>query len=181
MAEILLTSEKFIKEVTNVSDNLSGKFLQSSIREAQEVKLKGILGESLLDKCKYLIKENQIGLSQNAAYKSLVDNCQYYLAYTTLVDLCVKCSYKLTNFGVAKSSDENLQVATWEEIVRNQAFYQAKADSMCMQLQNWILDNKESFPELNKNNIHKIKSNLYSAATCGIWLGGARGKVTYRK
>ena len=35
MAEILLTSEAFVKSVTNVSDNLAGKYILPSIREAQ--------------------------------------------------------------------------------------------------------------------------------------------------
>ena len=172
MAEILLTSEKFVKDVTNISDNLTGKFLQSSIREAQEIKLKGILGETLLNKCKDLLKTNAL----TGVYKDLVDECQYYLAYTALVDVCVKASYKITNFGVAKSNDTNLQVATWDEIVKNQAYYEAKADSMCLQLQRWILDHRSDFPELTQNGVYKIKSNLKSAATCGIWLGGLRGK-----
>ena len=45
MAEILLTSETFVKSVTNVSDNLAGKYILPSIREAQEQGLKSILGD----------------------------------------------------------------------------------------------------------------------------------------
>ena len=41
MAEILLSSEKFIKETMSVSDNLSGKYILPSLREAQEIGLKG--------------------------------------------------------------------------------------------------------------------------------------------
>ena len=36
MAEILLSSEAFIKSVNSVSDNLSGKYILPSLREAQE-------------------------------------------------------------------------------------------------------------------------------------------------
>ena len=78
MAEILLSSEKFIKETTNVSDNLSGKYLLPSLREAQEIGLRGILGDCLLAKLKQLVKENEIGLPVNEAYKDLLDRCQYY-------------------------------------------------------------------------------------------------------
>lgn len=180
MAEILLTSEAFVKSVTNVSDNLAGKYVLPSIREAQEQGLKGILGDPLLAKVKDLIKGNEIDQAINAMYKALVDRCQYYLAYSAIVEVTNKVSFKIGNFGVAKSNDENLQVATYDEIVKMQYYYQSKADAYCLDLQNWILDNKSAFPELTASHCHKISSNLHSAASCGVWLGGARGKGNRR-
>lgn len=176
MAEILLSSEAFVKSVTSASDNLSGKYILPSLREAQEIGLRGVLGDNLLSKLKELLKNNQIDIEVNAAYKSLLDRCQYYLAYTTIVEVTNKVSYKIGNFGVAKSNDENLQVATQDEIGKMQFYYQSKADACCLDLQNFLLEHRADYPELTENCCHKIKSNLHSAATCGIFLGGARGK-----
>lgn len=170
--EYLLTSEDFIKSVTNISDNLSGKYLQGAIREAQETALRDVLGSCLLDTLKARLAAGTLA----GWYKDLVDRCQYFLAYTAIADVAMKASYKVTNFGIAKSNDENLQVATMDEIVANQGYYQAKADAECFRLQSWLLDNRTEFPELDACSCEKIRSNLYSAATCGIWLGGARGK-----
>lgn len=172
MAEILLTSEAFVKSVTNVSDNLAGKYILPSIREAQEQGLKGILGDPLLEKVKDLIKTDSLA----DKYKELVDRCQYYLAYAAIVEVTNKVSFKIGNFGVAKSTDENLQVATYDDIVKMQYYYQSKVDAYCLDLQNWLLENKKSFPELTECHCRKISSNLYSAASCGVFLGGARGK-----
>ena len=58
--EILLSSEAFVKEVTSASDNLSGKYILPSLREAQEIGLKGILGDCLLAKLKSLVRAGQI-------------------------------------------------------------------------------------------------------------------------
>lgn len=176
MAEILLSSEAFVKSVTNVSDNLAGKYILPSIREAQEQGLKGILGDCLLSKIKNLLKAEEIDEVANVKYKQLLDHCQYYLAYTAIVEVTNKISFKIGNFGVAKSQDENLQVATYDEIVKMQYYYQSKADAHCLDLQNWILENKKSFPELSECQCKKISSNLHSAASCGVFLGGARGK-----
>lgn len=176
MAEILLTSEAFVKSVTNISDNLAGKYILPSIREAQEQGLKGILGDCLLTKLKWLIKGEEIGNPGNEMYKALIDHCQYYLAYVAIVEVTNKVSYKIGNFGVTKTQDENLQVASYEEIVKMQYYYQSKADAHCLDLQQWILDNKGHFPELTACQCRKISSNLHSAASCGIFLGGARGK-----
>ena len=172
MAEILLTSESFVRSVTNVSDNLAGKYILPSIREAQEQGLKGILGDCLLSMVKQLISSNAL----DGKYKELVDHCQYYLAYAAIVEVTNKVSFKIGNFGVAKSQDENLQVASYDEIVKMQYYYQTKVDAYCLELQAWLLDNKGSFPELNECHCRKLSSNLYSAASCGIFLGGCRGK-----
>lgn len=173
MAEILLSSEAFVKSVTSASDNLSGKYILPSLREAQEIGLKGILGDPLLAKLKAEIKAGTL----SGAYKSLVDHCQYYLAYMTIVEVTNKVSYKVGNFGVAKSTDENLQVATQDEIAKMQYYYQSKADACCLDLQNFLLEHRADYPELTEVSCHKIESNLRSAATCGIFLGGARGRI----
>lgn len=172
MAEILLTSEQFVKSVTNVSDNLAGKYILPSIREAQEQGLKSILGDCLLSKVKHLFETNSL----EGIYKEVVDHCQYYLAYSAIVEVTNKVSFKIGNFGVAKSQDENLQVASYDEIVKMQYYYQTKVDAYCLELQQWLLQNKESIPELTECHCRRLSSNLQSAASCGIYLGGARGK-----
>lgn len=176
MEEILLSSEKFIKSISNISDNVSGKYILPSLREAQEIDLKGIIGESLLKKLKDLIAEDVLNEESNVGYKELVDQCQYYLAYTVISRLCVITSYKINNAGVNKTSDDNMEVVDQDEIYNIQAFYQKKADYYCYQLQMFILDNKDKYPELKQDQYHKIKSNLYSAASGGLWLGGVRSK-----
>ena len=176
MAEIILTSEKFVKSVTSVSDNIAGKYILPSLREAQEQGLKGILGDALLAKLKGLVANKEIDLESNAAYKILLDRCQYYLAYAAIVEVTNKVSYKIGNFGVAKSADENLQVASQDEIGKMQYYYQSKADAHCLDLQNFLLQNRSDYPELTENCCHTIESNLHSAASCGIFLGGERGK-----
>ena len=172
MAEILLTSEAFVKSVTNVSDNLAGKYILPSIREAQEQGLKSILGDCLLSKVKHLFNTDSL----EGIYKELVDHCQYYLAYAAIVEVTNKVSFKIGNFGVAKSTDENLQVASYDEIIKMQYYYQTKVDAYCLELQQWLLQNRESIPELTDCHCRKLSSNLHSAAFCGIFLGGARGK-----
>jgi len=177
MVDVLLTSENFVKSVTNISDNVAGKYIQSAIREAQEIGLKGILGQCLFDRLKELCVpvDGVRPIDSETDYKNLLDNCQYYLAYMTIVELVYKVSYKIGNFGVTKSTDENLQVATFDEIVKQQDYYQTKADACCYELQGWIWENRSKFAELSSCDCARIKSNLYSAATCGVWLGGRRG------
>ena len=179
MAEYLLTSEVFVKSVSNISDNVAGKFILPSIREAQEIQLKSILGSCLLDTLKMMGANGTLTATGNEKYKELVDQCQYFLAYTAITEILPKVSYKVGNFGLSKSNDENLTVVTQDEIAKQQYYYQSKADFYALELQQWVLDNYASFPELSECQCGKIRSNLYSAATCGLWLGGPRGRVTF--
>lgn len=170
MAEILIASEEFVKEVTSISDNTASKYITSSLREAQEIHLKGIVGDALLKR----MKEGR-GMDGDMG-KELLDRCRYYLAYMTIVEVAFKVSYKIGNAGVVKATDEQLQVATLQEILANKEYYQGKADAYCKEIQNYILENRSAFPEVDDNTCHRMKGNLYSAATCGFFLGGARGK-----
>jgi hypothetical protein len=176
---ILLSSETFVKSVSNISDNVAGNYILPSLREAQEIKLKSILGARLLAKLKDLVNTGALSDSGNTDYAELVENCQYFLAYSTIALITEKVTYKIANFGVVKSQDENLSVATPAEVSHTKEYYQSKADFYAYELQGWLLDNRVKFPELNEKQCRQIHSNLYSAASCGIWLGGARGKGPY--
>ena len=178
MAEYLLTSGTFVKSVSNISDNVAGKFILPSIREAQEIQLKSILGSCLLETLKMMGANGTLTATGNEKYKELVDQCQYFLAYTAITEILPKVSYKVGNFGLSRSNDENLTVVSQDEIAKQQYYYQSKADFYALELQQWVLDNYTSFPELSECQCGKIRSNLYSAATCGLWLGGPRERKT---
>ena len=176
----LLCSEKFIKDNSSISDNVAGKYILTAMRDAQEIRLKGIIGECLLASLKEMKadgKFNEPVPVEAAPYKDLVDRCQFFLLHATEVELLFRVSYKVGNFGVSKSTDENLQVATSAEIERQQVFYQSKADAEAAQIQEWLLQNKAAFPELRDCDCARIQANLRTAASCGIVLGGARGKA----
>jgi len=174
--QILLTSESFVKDVTSISDNLAGKYLRPAIRKAQDVNLRGILGDTLLAKLKALVASGDISELENAAYKNLLDRAQYFIAFCAVVDVAHKVTYKIANAGVVKTPDENVQVVDLPDMASTQAYYQAEADSAALDLQNYILNNRSDYPELSQGDCNRIHSNLYSAATCGIFLGGPRGK-----
>lgn len=194
MKEILLTSEAFVKNVTAISDNLAGKYLLPAIRDAQEIHLKGIVGSCLLEKMKEMMKGDKFKgdfnkdfnkdfattEGGNQKYKDLIDRCQYYLAYMSIVEVLDRVALKVTNFGVVKTNDENVQQASQEEISQKQARYLSKADAQAYELQGWLLRHRSEFPELSGCDCDRIHSNLYSAASCGIFLGGERGKGGWR-
>ena len=171
MAEVLLISEAFVKEVLSISDNVAGQYIRPSIREAQDVKFRGIVGDTLLAKLKALVADDSITQEANEPYKVLLDRAQHFIAYSAIVEVAVKVTFKIANAGVVKTPDENIQVADNTDVAAMQSYYQAKADSACLDLQNYLLNNWQTYPELSEGDYHRIHSNLYSAASCGIFLG----------
>ena len=175
MNAILLTSENFIKSVCSISDNISGKYMLPAIREAQEIDLKSVVGAKLLERIKQMIEDGSIKSPENQPYKDLLDKVQYYLAYTVISRLCVLTSFKLDNAGVNRATDENMEPVPIGEVYNLKEYYQKKADYYCLEIQLYILDNKGKYPELSEKECRRINANLYSAASGGLWLGGARG------
>lgn len=177
IADILLTSVTFVKDVTSIDDNIADKYLIPSMREAQEFEYKHIIGENLYNKLISLVESRDIDLPENINYKKLLDASQYFLAYTSVVEVMQKVSYKVANAGVIKTNDEHVINAERSEIGSNCFYYQSKSDSYCLELQNYVLEHRKEFPELSESYCHKIEYNLHSAASCGLFLGGTRGKI----
>lgn len=178
MNRVLLISEDLVKELTNMSDNMQGKLINPAIAEAQEAGLREILGDCLMDRLLELVETGEIEFAENAMYKKLLDKAQYYLAYQVITNIMILTAVKIDNSGLMQVNDERTQNISIEDSFQLRDFYQKKADFYQSRLQRFILKNKKSYPELSgcDNTCAEIKSNLYSAASGGLWLGGKRGR-----
>lgn len=178
---VLLTNAAFVKSFTNISNNVNDKYLLPAIREAQEFGLKNIIGEKLLDKIKELILTKELQTEENIHYKDLLDKAQYYLAYQALSNIVVMLSYKVDNTGVYTTSDEHMDSVSMKEVYNQSEHYQRKAEYYTLELQNFILNNRLKFPEVDACACNTIAANLFSADAGGLVLGGPRGKGGYRQ
>lgn len=176
MNRILLVSANFIKNISNISDNISGKLIEPAIWEAQNEGLRGILGDSLVNRLEELVDTGDIDREGYEMYKQLLNKCQYFLAYTAIANICMLTAVKIDNAGLEQVSDEKMDPLDMDDSFRLQSFYQKKADYLCHQLQNYVLNNKAAYPELKECDCRMMRSNLFSAATTGLWLGGIRGR-----
>ena len=172
MTDILLITEQSIKNLTNISDNMSGKLLLPAIRESQEINLREILGDALLNELKRQVEIDDV----RETYGRLLLQCQYYLAYQSCANICMITSVKIDNAGLQRVSDEKMEPLPVSEVNQIHDYYQQKADFYCERLQHFLLQNKDDYPQLNTRQCNAINSNLYSSASCGIFLGGPRSK-----
>ena len=178
MKDILFTNADFIRSVTIVSDNLQDKYILSSIREAQDIEFQQVIGTRLYNKLKMMVEDESILFDFNVHYRELLDKAQYFIAYQTLANLTVNSTYKINNIGLNTISDDNVSTPSLTDTFKLAKYYVDKADHYKMMLQNWLLKNKSYFPELLKSDISELSANVHSAASCNVFLGGARGKVS---
>lgn len=175
MTTVLLTSEEFIKELVQLDSNLASKYLKGALTEAQEIGLREVIGDCLLDALKnYVRAKSEENVEIPAPYQELLDKIQYVLAYRTMAALTVVNSFKLANVGTVITRDDNVDNLSWSDLTRVREYYTHKADYFTKLLQNYLLENKKDFPELRACDCARIKSHLRSSASTGLWLGGAR-------
>lgn len=174
MKNVLLTNENIIKSTTNIFENISGNYLLPSIKLSQDIDLEEVIGTELLRKLQSDVYNNRF----EEKYKILLDDYVVpFLNYSTIVRLIPTVAVKITNAGIVKTDDEKMTNVSSVEVDKVEAEYRHIADVYKNRLQRYLIANHSDYPELNMNNtIDKIKQNLYSSASCGVSLGGVRGK-----
>lgn len=134
---VLLISEDYLKTESFLDDNVSGKYLLTAIKMAQDIELQSIIGTKLLHSIQKKVFDNVIELEDNWRYKDLLDNyIQPFLLYQVLSEIVIPISYKMSNFGVMQSSDEKDYSVDNKQINLVKKFYFDKANVYKERLQN---------------------------------------------
>lgn len=167
----LIFNEQQVKDLCPISKNIDGSYIAAAMFEAQEIDLEGILGTCLLS----ALKARETADLHDEPYETLKAVCVPYLAYRTAARLIPKVAVKIANAGAIRNTDDKYMPVSKEEADSLAENYTASADYFCIKLQNYLLANEDAFPELTPCQCEAIRANLYSAASCGIWLGGPRG------
>ena len=173
MTNILLISEDTLKTHSSLNKNVWADNLSSVIKATQDVDLQRILGPCLYKKVLELVNDGGIRNAKYSIYKTLLDEyITDYLIYQTLVNLIPEISTKITNMGLVVSNDEHVQNVTQGERDLVMGQYQKYADAYCKMMQDFLKENRDSFPELNCCD----EAELNSSATTSLFLGGSRGR-----
>ena len=173
MTKVLLISEDYVKTESALNDNVWGKFLLPAIREAQDINLTQIIGQSLLDEIYTRVTANTV----TGDYKTLLeDYIQPYLLYQVQANIIPTLNVKLANIGTVLTNDEHVEKLSKSDVDNLMQNIQYRADWYCRRLQEYLLANKETF-SIEPCQCKIIQGNLDSAASTGIWLGGYRNRI----
>ena len=180
MTNVLLTSPDFIRENSNISDNVNSKVLASAIREVQEDELQEILGQLLYEKIQKKVEDNTITERENNIYKDVLDKAQMFITYRVIGEIIVMLNMKIDNAGLIQTRDENMDYMNLDDTMTLKNYYDTKASHYAYLLQNYLMEHLGEIPELTECQAWKIRSTLYSAATPSVFMGGARGRGWFR-
>lgn len=170
-----------IKDLTNISVNMSDKMLDVAIKEAQDAELNEVLGTKLLYKLYDLVATGQIGLSENSLYKELLDyHVSYFLTYNAISRLIVIVSIKLDNIGVVTTGDEKVNNLPVKDIFALESYYRGKSDFYKSRLQAYLRLHRDDFKELQYHDAYNTLAAIETAYTSSIFLGGRRGKQVHK-
>lgn len=174
MQNILLISEDYVKSNSELTDNMFGKYLLPAIRTSQELYLQPVLGKTLYDTVIDVVSDGSIVDPENSHIKELLDDyIQPYLLERVLADLIPIVSAKVANLGTVHSKDEYVENLSVENAEKLQQFHIIKSDAYLKRMQEYLLANSGIFP-IDSCTCDSMRSNLDSAASTGLWLGGYR-------
>lgn len=148
MSKVILSSEKTLKEMTILPENLNGQVIQQAIIEAQEIYLQELISTKLLDKLCNLVAEETISLPENAKYKELLDKyIQPFICYRALTEIQYPLLLQNRNLGNVKTTDTNVNSANIDEVDKLINFYRNKASFYANRLTKYLCKNHTKFPE----------------------------------
>lgn len=138
-----------VKASSLVNYNCEDEMIGYAIREAQNVYLKEILGDALLNKCIELASGDTLDNEGNEAYEELVDNYIFeYLSAKAQECLLVPISFKIRNIGVSQDSDTNVLTQQLDTVKDLQGHYRTLSIDKANRLKCFLRENYNAFPEL---------------------------------
>lgn len=184
---VMLESIDDIKAATYLNNNVNDNELGAALRETQNIHLQDIIGSNLLYRIQELIynaiegNEDTIDDEKNEDYKTLLeDYIQPYLEAKIQAIICLPITYKTRNLGVTKSSDDNINYPSSDEVLLVQNRYNTSAGRYATILSKYLCANKEKFPELSQTCCScvpfvepKLNKNIINT---GLFIGGKKNK-----
>ena len=173
--DVLFVSENFMRETYFISDNVQSKFILQAVRTAQDTEFQQVVGTTLYEKLKELVKNGTISDNENKAYKDLLSQARYFIGAMAVAELVVTTTIHISNAGANRVKSEDFDVVDEEEMYGLKQYFIKQADHYKRMLQGYCLNNRKSLPELSEYTVNTMASNLQSAASSNLWLGGRRG------
>ena len=156
MNNILLISEKTIKENSLVSNNVDSKYIQNAIRTSQDISLQPIIGQALFERLCEGIKENNLTELETDLISTYI---QPILLNAVMSDLVLQLTYKFRNMGTVQTSDTNVMVPSLKDLQYIREDYNMKAQFYMGRLSDYLQANCTKFKQYPGCECGKLKAN----------------------
>lgn len=156
MNQVLLISEKTVKENSLVSNNVDGKYIQNAIRTAQDISLQPIIGQKLFERLCNGIANNDLTELENNLIKTYI---QPILLNAVMSDLVLQLTYKFRNMGAVQTTDQNLVLPSLSDLEYIRNDYNLKAQFYMGRLSDYLQANCTKFKDYPGCECEKLKAN----------------------
>lgn len=141
-----------VKAASLVNYNVEDEAVGYAIRESQDVYLREILGNALLEKCVELASSGTIDEEGYEAYGELVDKYIYqYLVAKSQEQILIPISFKIRNIGVSQDSDTNVTSQQLQTVIDLQNYWKTISIDRGNRLKCFLRENRAAFPELENS------------------------------
>lgn len=159
MNNILLISEKTIKENSLVSNNVDGKYIQNAIRSAQDISLQPIIGQKLFERlCEGVAEDNLTELETELISTYI----QPVLLNAVMSDLILQLTYKFRNLGAVQTVDTNVIIPSLTDLEYIRNDYSMKCTFYQNRLSDFLEANCTKFSQYPGCECGKLKANKYA-------------------
>lgn len=144
---VLLISEKTLKQDSLINDNVDTMYIIPAIQTAQEQALQLLIGSMLYRTILNKVANNQV----DNDYKELIDNyITPFLEYKVMSDIQIPISYKMRNLGLNQTTDERTITPSLRDTQYIIEYYDNKAKFYSDRLYEYLCANCSKFPEFRK-------------------------------
>ena len=156
MNNILLISEKTIKENSLVSNNVDSKYIQNSIRSAQDLSVLPIIGEKLFERLCEGVDEQNLTELETELISTYI---QPVLLNAVMSDLILQLSFKFRNLGAIQTVDTNVIIPSLTDLEYIRNDYSMKCTFYQNRLSDFLEANCTKFSQYPGCDCGKLKAN----------------------
>lgn len=159
MNNILLISEKTVKENSLVSNNVDSKYIQNAIRSAQDLSVQPIIGQKLFERlCEGVAEDNLTELETELISTYI----QPVLLNAVMSDLILQLSFKFRNLGAVQTVDTNVIIPSLNDLQYIREDYSMKCTFYQNRLSDFLEKNCAKFAQYPGCDCHSLKANKYA-------------------
>ena len=148
--KVFLVSPDDVKAASHINLNVNDEDVSAAIRTSQNIYLRDIIGDKLLEALQEMVSAGTIDNPENSAYLTLLDDyVSEYLTFKACVEICVPISLKIRNIGISQDYDQNIVASQLQNIAELADYYETQAVDRINRMIDFLVANRNAFPELN--------------------------------
>jgi len=170
LSNVLMINRDDLMKWTGMGGSVDTTKLLPHIMTATDIHVQPILGTQLLDKCRELVRDDELGDAGNEVYEDLVLNyITPVLVYYTMWDMLPFLSFQIENGGLFTHTSENANSADEPQMQMIIKKFKDKGESYGRELSRFLCDNTDDYPELFTNTGDDIPPSYRQTFQGVVW------------